>query len=437
MRCSDRKSALPEVRGRTVPNSRVPTETDPDKTRRHRGGSSSPASQPPTDRAGSAAEEPHHAQGETAMDAAQGHISRRLLLGYGAGAIATAFVGGSILVGSAHRAAAGVVSAELFALDGERTMIDGLVVPFAGFGSTPDRPELPSGQLEVQTGDTVTLTITNRASLPIGFTVPGVPGANAAPVAPRQSRTFSFTAPPVPGTFFYVGTVSGSADTGRALGATGAMVVLPRGSRTSVDSLFPGVRGRAVRQKLFGRQSGSLIPAVVAQERTWLFAELNPATARDLAGGRVALPSDPEPEYFLINELGGMLAVEDVHTNITGSPGGLGQPGEATLVRMINTGRAPPVGPHARQPLLGPEPSGHPVARGRVQGHRSGPAGRRGRRHRADGDPAGLLPGHRARTEVRRARPHRDGGDRKRGSLPGGHGLRSDRRVAQASSTGE
>jgi len=275
------------------------------------------------------------------MDAAQGHISRRSLLGYGAGAIATAFVGGSILVGSAHRAGADVVSAELFALDGERTMIDGLVVPFAGFGSTPDRPELPSGQLEVQTGDTVTLTITNRASLPIGFTVPGVPGANAAPVAPRQSRTFSFTAPPVPGTFSYVGTVSGSADTGRALGATGAMVVLPRGSRTSVDSLFPGVRGRAVRQKLFGRQSGSLIPAVVAQERTWLFAELNPATARDLAGGRVALPSDPEPEYFLINGLGGMLAVEDVHTNITGSPGGLGQPGEATLVRMINTGRAP------------------------------------------------------------------------------------------------
>ena len=92
---------------------------------------------------------------------------------------------------------------------------------------------------------------------------------------------------------------------------------------------------------MFGTLQAAVIPAAVTHERTWLFSELNPQTARDLAGDRVALPSDPEPEYFLINGLGGMLAVEDHDTNLTGKAGGLGQPGEEYLLRLINTGRAP------------------------------------------------------------------------------------------------
>jgi len=43
--------------------------------------------------------------------------------------------------------AADVVNAALFVANGERIMIDGLVVPFVGFGSTADRLELPGGQL--------------------------------------------------------------------------------------------------------------------------------------------------------------------------------------------------------------------------------------------------------------------------------------------------
>ena len=220
-------------------------------------------------------------------------------------------------------------------------MIDGLVVPFVGFGSTAGRLELPSGQLEVQTGDTVNLVIHNNSTMPVGFTVPGVAGASAAPIAPGQTRTVSFTAPARPGTFFYVGTLNGSLATGQALGATGAMLVLPRGPRMSVDARYPGVRARARRQPLFGRGPPPTLPATFVQERTWLFSELNPTTARTLAGGRVSLPNDPEPEYFLINGLSGMLSVEDHETNITGRAGGLGVPGDSTVVHMINTGRAP------------------------------------------------------------------------------------------------
>lgn len=271
-------------------------------------------------------------------------IPRRTVLKYGLGALTAVGGGATLLSLETTRAAADVVQATLFVQGGERTMIDGLVVPFVGFGAEADRLELPSGQLEVQTGDTVVVELTNTTKLPVGFAVPaggGYAGFEAPPLPAGSSRTITFPAPTRPGTYAYVGTVSGSADTGRALGATGALVVLPRGTRTEVDALFPGVRARGRRQPLFGTGPAPQIPAVIEQERTWLFAELNPTTARDLAGGQIALPSDPEPEYFLINGLSGVLSVEDKNTNITGKAGGLGQPGDSTLVRMINTGRAP------------------------------------------------------------------------------------------------
>ncbi|MGY1601976.1 multicopper oxidase domain-containing protein [Geodermatophilus sp. SYSU D00815] len=274
------------------------------------------------------------------MNATDARISRRAALHWGAGAVATALLGGTGVLATARRAAADVVEADLFALPGERVMIDGLFVPFLGFGSTPQRPELPAGRLEVQTGDTVSLTIENGTTRLIGLAVPGVAAVDGGPVAPGSTGTVTFTAPDRPGTSVYIGTVDGSAETGRALGATGALVVRPRAGAASVGANFPGALARARRQPLFGTQP-AVFPTVIVQERSWLFAELNPATARDLAGGRVALPSDPEPEYFLINGISGMLAVEDPATFLEGRAGDLGRPGDATLVRMINTGRAP------------------------------------------------------------------------------------------------
>lgn len=279
------------------------------------------------------------------MEHVQEKVSRRSVLRYGLGGLVAVGGGTSLVVLPAQRASADLVEAKLYVVGGERTMIDGLVVPFLGFGSTPDRLELPSGQLEVQVGDTVVVDLTNSSTSPVGFTVapsPGYGGFVGPTVAAGETRSVTFTAPARPGTYFYVGTVNGSADTGRALGATGALVVLPRADRGSVDALFPGVRARARRQPLMGVGTPPPLPATIVQERTWLFAELNPTTARELAGGRVVLPTDPEPEYFLINGISGMLSAEDHHTNISGKAGGgLGIPGDTTLVRMINTGRAP------------------------------------------------------------------------------------------------
>jgi hypothetical protein len=73
------------------------------------------------------------------MDATRGTPSRRTVLKVGLAGAAVVSVGGSVVLGSATRVAADVVTAELFVANGERTMIDGLVVPFVGFGSTADR----------------------------------------------------------------------------------------------------------------------------------------------------------------------------------------------------------------------------------------------------------------------------------------------------------
>jgi FtsP/CotA-like multicopper oxidase with cupredoxin domain len=280
------------------------------------------------------------------MELLQENVSRRNVLRYGLGGLVAVGGGGSLVLLPAQRASADLVVVRLYVLGGERTMVDGLVVPFVGFGSTEERLELPSGKLEVMVGDTVEVHLRNDWTSPVGFTVPPsqeFPGFTEPPLNPGDYRVVKFPAPTKPGTYFYVGTVNGSADTGRALGATGPLVVLPRESRTSVDDLYPGVRSRAWRQPMMGSptEPGPALPPTVKQERTWLFSEHNPSTARTLAGGRVSLPSDPEPEYFLINGLSGMLSAEDHQTNVSGQAGGLGQPGDVTLVRMINTGRAP------------------------------------------------------------------------------------------------
>lgn len=76
--------------------------------------------------------------------------------------------------------------------------------------------------------------------MPVG-SVPGVPGAELRPLARGATGTLTFQAPQKPGTWCYVGTVSGSAATGRALGATGALVVHPTGPRGDVERMYPGV----------------------------------------------------------------------------------------------------------------------------------------------------------------------------------------------------
>lgn len=63
------------------------------------------------------------------MKATNQGLSRRTALMYSLGRLAVVTAGGSILLGSATRVAEDVVNAELCVSAGERTVINGLVVP--------------------------------------------------------------------------------------------------------------------------------------------------------------------------------------------------------------------------------------------------------------------------------------------------------------------
>ena len=110
------------------------------------------------------------------MEHVQEKVSRRSVLRYGIGGLVAVGGGSSLVLLPAERASADLVKTALFVLGGERTMIDGLVVPFVGFGSTEDRMEMPSGQLEVQVGDTVQVQVKNTWTSPVGFAVAARPG---------------------------------------------------------------------------------------------------------------------------------------------------------------------------------------------------------------------------------------------------------------------
>ena len=63
------------------------------------------------------------------MDHSLAQPTRRTVLKYSLGGLATVVAGGTSILSTARSAAADVVSGQLFVAAGERTMIDGLLVP--------------------------------------------------------------------------------------------------------------------------------------------------------------------------------------------------------------------------------------------------------------------------------------------------------------------
>ena len=195
------------------------------------------------------------------MEATHEGVSRRTVLKYGLGSLAVVTAGGSMVLSSATRVAADVVNAELFVSAGERTMIDGLVVPFVGFGSTAGRIELPSGQLEVQTGDTVNVVIHNNST-----------HAGRVQRARRRRRQRSAHRARADTHRVLHGAGDGPAPSSTSAPSTAASPPArrsappapcwscPAAPRMSVDARYPGVRAIARRQPLFGTR-GAADPA--------------------------------------------------------------------------------------------------------------------------------------------------------------------------------
>ena len=203
--------------------------------------------------------------------------------------------------------AAAVVDVTFVAEGDFKTMIDGTDIYVWQFrdpaGSGPG--ELTSGLL-VQEGDTVNVTVENNLNLAINFFIPGVLEDSPA-VPPGNSRTYSFTAPAA-GSYMYYDNFNGK--TGRAMGLSGPMVVMPADGSETLYSTGPN----------FDRQY------------TLVLNELDDRLNRAVYNGQTYDMADYEPNYFFVNGLSYPETATDDDTLVAMSVG------EDVAIRFINTG---------------------------------------------------------------------------------------------------
>ena len=164
---------------------------------------------------------------------------------------------------------------------------------------------LTSG-LVVQEGDTVNVTVSNALDRSINFVIPGVvPGTPA--VSAGGSRTYSFPAPAA-GSYFYTDGVNG--ETGRAMGLSGPLVVMPADGSNRLYNGGPG----------FNRQY------------TLVLNELDDRLNSAVYGGLSYDMADYEPNYFFANGLSYPDTAGDGDTRVAMNTG------EDVALRFINTG---------------------------------------------------------------------------------------------------
>jgi FtsP/CotA-like multicopper oxidase with cupredoxin domain len=203
--------------------------------------------------------------------------------------------------------AAAVVDVTLVAESDFKTMIDGTDIYVWQFkdpaGSGPG--DLTSGLL-VQEGDMVNITVRNNLHLPINFFIPDVL-EDSPPVMPGEARLYSFAAPAA-GSYLYYDEFNGK--TGRAMGLSGPMVVMPADGSATLYRNGPG----------FDRQY------------TLVLNELDDRLNQAVYNGQPYDMADYEPNYFFVNGLS--------YPDTAGDDGTLvaTKVGENVAIRFINTG---------------------------------------------------------------------------------------------------
>jgi FtsP/CotA-like multicopper oxidase with cupredoxin domain len=234
-------------------------------------------------------------------------MKRREFLKAGLTGAAAFTLSGLTLMRPRRTDAAGVVDVTLVAESDLKIMIDGTAIYVWQFtdpaGSGPG--ELTSGVL-VQEGDTVNVTVENHLYLPINFVVPGV-WEDSPSVLPGNSRTYSFTAPAA-GSYLYYDNFNGK--TGRAMGLSGPMVVMPADGSQTLYSNGPG----------FDRQY------------TLVLNELDDRLNQAVYNGQAYDMADYEPNYFFVNGLSYPETATDDDTLVAMSLA------EKVAIRFINTG---------------------------------------------------------------------------------------------------
>lgn len=174
-------------------------------------------------------------------------------------------------------------------------------------------PKFPGPVLVANPGDVVTVTVTNNHAIDHNFFIKGLT-SDTTPIAPGKSRTYTFTATDAnAGAHVYYDTLNNSVN--REMGLYGAAIIKP------VDA--------AVHTVWTGGPAYTL-------EYTWVIGEMDKPHWNDLAGSGAAIDTTGyQPNYYLINGLGGFDAANDTNTSITGKVG------DTALVRIVNGGQLP------------------------------------------------------------------------------------------------
>lgn len=261
-------------------------------------------------------------------------MNRRQFLAYGgAGAAA-------LSASQAAYAQATATRIELSVEPADVELIDGRVVYqllFFGGASGEARPVL-----RVTEGDLVTFAVRNNAPEPHAFAIPGIVGATIPAIAPGGRGEVTIRAPRG-GTYLYLDPLNAPAN--RLLGLHGALISIPRESRTpagavtpyAADALTPAARlvFDAMRDDPNARYPGD--PWRPEREKIWLFAQIDPALC---AQAELRRPIDGPmvqrtfaPRYFTINGLSGFDSSEAESVKPKGY---VGQP---LLIRNLNAGR--------------------------------------------------------------------------------------------------
>ena len=169
-------------------------------------------------------------------------------------------------------------------------------------------PQFPGPALIVNPGDVVSVTVTNTLTTDHNFLIKGIT-SDATPIAPRTSKTYTFTATDAnAGTHVYYDTLNNNVN--REMGLYGAMIIKP-----ASNTLWTGG------------------PAYTS-EYTWVVGDMDKPNWNDVAGnGTTVNTTFYQPNYFLINGMGGFDAKLDANTSITG------QVGDTVLVRIVNGGQ--------------------------------------------------------------------------------------------------
>jgi FtsP/CotA-like multicopper oxidase with cupredoxin domain len=221
------------------------------------------------------------------------------------GAVAFTLSGLTFMV--PRKSSAATVDVTLIAEAHFKTMIDGKDIYVWQFndpdGSGPG--ELTSGLL-VQEGDTVNVTVENNLDRRINFIIPGVLN-NSQAVGPGWSRTYSFTAPAA-GSYMYYDNFRGK--TGRAMGLSGPLVVMPKDGSQTLYSGGPD----------FDRQY------------TLVLNELDDRLNAAVYNRQPYDMTNYEPNYFFVNGLSYPKTVDDDDTLVAM------RSGENVAIRFINTG---------------------------------------------------------------------------------------------------